>query len=315
MPRARHDITVPDLTGRRAVVTGASDGIGLQIATRLAAAGAEVVLPVRNRTKGEAARDRIRQQHPDARVELRDLDLSSLTSVAGLARAMVAEGQPVHLLVDNAGVMTPPQRQVTADGYELQLGTNHLGHFALVTGLLPLLRQGRARVVTQVSVAAAGSARVHWDDLNWERGYDGARAYASSKVAMGLVGMELARRSDAGGWGITSLLSHPGIAPTSLLAARPEVGRASDTPQVRLIRVLSRIGLAGTPQSAALPALLAATAPQVRGGTMYGPRGPGHVGGAPAEQRLYRSLADADEARRVWETSTDLVARAGVRTS
>jgi hypothetical protein len=151
---------------------------------------------------------------------------------------------------------------------------------------------------------------VHWDDLSWERSYDGMAAYRSSKIAYGLFGIELHRRSAAAGWGITSALSHPGVAPTSLLAARPEVGRADDTRAVRLIRRLSAWGITGTPESAGLPALYAATSPDAEGGRLYGPRGPGHLGGAPAEQRLYRSLRDAGEARRVWEESERLV---GVR--
>ena len=268
MPRKDIDITIPDLTGRRAVVTGASDGIGLVIAARLAAAGAQVILPVRNPSKGEAAVDEVRRRAPDADVSLRALDLSSLASVAALSATLVGEGLPIHILINNAGVMTPPERQTTADGLELQFGTNHLGHFALVTQLLPLLRAGRARVTSQVSIAANRNA-INWDDLNWVASYHGMKAYSQSKIALGLFAMELARRSDAGDWGITSNLSHPGVAPTSLLSARPEVGRAKDTIEVRLIRALSARGiLVGTPTTAALPALYAATSPDAEGGVL-----------------------------------------------
>lgn len=228
MSRKNTDITVPDLTGKRAVVTGASDGIGLGIATRLAAAGAEVVLPVRNSTKGEVAISTVEQAVPDAKVSLRDLDLSSLTSVAALGETLRQDGEPIHILVNNAGVMTPPARQATADGFELQFGTNHLGHFALVGHLLPLLRSGHARVVSQVSIAA-NSGSINWDDINWERSYNGMGAYSQSKIAFGLFGLELDRLSQQNGWGITSYLSHPGIAPTNLLNARPELGRDSET--------------------------------------------------------------------------------------
>lgn len=307
MSRADIDITVPDQSGRRAVVTGGSDGIGLGIATRLAAAGAEVVLPVRNPRKGEAALASIRAAVPGADVSLRSLDLSSLASVAALSRTLLDEDRPVHLLIGNAGVMTPPDRRTTADGFELQLGTNYLGHAALVLHLLPLLRAGHATVTSQVSVAAARGA-VHWDDLSWERSYDGMAAYRSSKIAYGLFGLELARRSAAAGWRITSTLSHPGVAPTSLLAARPEVGRTEDTREIRLIRWLSARGIAGTARTAGLPALYAATSPDARSGRLYGPRGPGHLAGAPAEQRMYRPLRSADEARRVWDTTERLLA-------
>lgn len=306
MPRRRPDIAVPDLTGKRAVLTGGSDGVGLGLATRLAAAGAELILPVRNPRKGEAALARIRAHAPGAQVSLRELDLSSLGSVAALAKTLRSEDRPIHLLINNAGVMTPPDRQTTTDGFELQFGTNHLGHFALVAHLLPLLRAGRARVTSQVSVAAARGA-INWQDLNWERAYDGRRAYGQSKIALGLFGLELDRRSQALGWGITSNLAHPGVAPTNLLAARPEVGRARETAGRRLIGALSARGiLLGTADSAGLPALHAATSPDAERGRLYGPSGPGHLGGPPAEQRLYTPLRDADEATRIWETSEEL---------
>ncbi|ALV52743.1 SDR family oxidoreductase [Streptomyces althioticus] len=306
MPRKPIDITVPDLSGRRAVVTGASDGMGLELAARLAAAGAEVVMPVRNPRKGEAAIAKIRESSPAADVSLRELDLSSLSSVAALGKTLADEGRPIHILVNNAGVMTPPDRRTTADGFELQFGTNHLGHVALVAHLLPLLRAGGARVTSQSSVAARSGA-INWDDLNFERSYDGARAYRQSKIAGGLFGLELDRRSRAHGWGITSNIAHPGVAPTSLLAARPEIGRGSDTAAFRVIKALSRRGiLLGTPQTAMLPALYAATSPDARGELFYGPQGPGSLGGAPGQQALWRPLRSAEDAARVWRISQQL---------
>ncbi|QSR28501.1 short chain dehydrogenase [Nocardioides aromaticivorans] len=306
MPRTPADLTLPDLTGRRAVLTGGSDGIGLGIATRLASAGAELVLPVRNPGKGEAAAAEIRAAVPGAAVHLEDLDLSSLESVATFGRSLLRHGAPIHLLINNAGVMTPPERQTTADGLELQLGTNHVAHVALVAHLLPLLRAGRARVTSQISIAAAGGS-INWDDLNWERSYDGMKAYRQSKIAFGLFGLELDRRSRAAGWGITSNLAHPGVAPTSLLSARPELGRADDTPQVRLIRWLSRRGwVVGTAATAGLPALMAATSAEAGGGRLYGPRGFQHLAGRPAEQGLYKPLRDEEEAVRVWRESERL---------
>ncbi|MQA04557.1 MAG: SDR family NAD(P)-dependent oxidoreductase [Streptosporangiales bacterium] len=306
MPRKPMDVTVPDLSGRRAVVTGASDGIGLGLATRLAAVGSEVLLPVRNPRKGQAAITTIRQTTPHANVSLRELDLSSLDSVAALGKTLREEGRPIHLLINNAGVMTPPDRQTTADGFELQFGTNHLGHFALVAHLLPLLRAGHARVTSQVSVAANQGA-INWDDLSWERSYDGMKAYSQSKIAFGLFGLELDRRSQAKGWDITSNLSHPGVAPTNLLAARPEVGRDQDTRSVRMIRALSARGiLVGTAQTAQLPALYAATSPDAQRGGFYGPRGLGHMGGPPGEQKLYSRLRSTEEAQRIWQISEEL---------
>lgn len=305
MPRRQPDVTLPDLTDRRAVVTGASDGIGLVIAARLAAAGAEVVMPVRNTPKGAAAAERIRDEHPGARVVLEELDLSSLVSVEKLAARLLDDGAPIHLLVNNAGVMTPPERQTTVDGFELQLGTNHLGHVALTGRLLPLLRAGRARVTTQTSIAARG-ASMRWEDLDEAQDYDAMRAYRRSKLACALFGLELSRRSRAQGWGVTSNVSHPGVAPTSLLGARPELGRPDDTREVRTIRWLSARGLlVGTVRSAALPALLAATAPDGDGG-FYGPTWPGSAGGPPGRHRLWAPLRNTEDAARLWSLSEEL---------
>lgn len=306
MPRITPDLTLPSLAGKRVLITGASDGMGLGMARRLAQAGADLILPVRNPGKGEAAVAGIRSRVPAATVSLRDLDLSSLDSVAALGRNLRAEGQPIHLLINNAGVMTPPSRQQTTDGFELQFGTNYLGHFALVGALLPLLRAGGARVTSQISVAARRGG-INWDDVNWDRSYDGHRAYSQSKIALGLFGLELDRRSREGGWEISSNLAHPGVAPTNLLAARPELGRSSDTPQVRLIRWLSARGLLlGTADTAGLPALLAATATGSTGGRFYGPSGVGQLGGVPTEQQLYPPLRSPDDAARLWDLSEEL---------
>jgi NAD(P)-dependent dehydrogenase (short-subunit alcohol dehydrogenase family) len=306
MPRGQYDITVGDLSERRAVVTGASDGVGLGIATTLAGAGAEVVMPVRNHHKGEAAVALIREQHPRAKLTLEALDLSSLASVAALGEKLLSEGVPIHFLINNAGVMTPPDRRTTADGFELQFGTNHLGHFALTGHLLPLLKAGRARVTSQTSIAAR-SGTINWDDLGWKRKYDGMGAYRQSKIAVGLFGLELSRRSVAERWGITSNISHPGVAPTSLLAARPELGRADDTAGVRVIRWLSRHRLiVGTVDTAALPALMAAVSTDAKDGAFYGPQWPGNVGGPPGEQKLWAPLRNSEHAARMWQVSEEL---------
>lgn len=307
MPRAPIEIAVPDLTGRLALVTGASDGIGLNIAARLADAGAEVLMPVRNKSKGDSAVQSILKRTPEAKLSLRELDLSSLGSVAALAHQLLEDGRPIDILINNAGVMTPPTRQVTKDGFELQFATNHLGHFALTAQVLSLLREAGAHVTSQVSVSA-NQHGINWDDPNWEKGYSGFRSYSHSKIALGLFALELDRRSVAEGWGIQSNLSHPGITPTNLLAAQPQMGRPKDTLAVRSIRAMSRLGLLfGTPESAALPAVYAATSPDARGGRFYGPKGFNHLGGPPAEEPLYSRLANPDDGRRIWELSERLV--------
>lgn len=306
MARKKPDIIVPDLTRRFVIVTGASDGIGLGLAGRLAAAGADVVLPVRNPTKGAAALERIRAATPGAHVSTRELDLSSLASVAAFGDRLNAEGRPIDLLINNAGVMTPPTRQVTPDGLELQFGTNYLGHVALVARLLPLLRAGTARVTSQTSFGAARAA-INWDDLQWERKYVAMRAYNQSKLALMVFGLELDRRSAAGGWGLTSNVAHPGLTATNLLAAHPEMGRDGDTVMVRMIRRLSRGGvLAQTVEGGLLPALYAAISPRARGGLFYGPGGIAHLAGAPVEQTIYQPATSAADAARLWGLSEHL---------
>ena len=300
------DIPVPDLSGKLALVTGASDGVGLEIAARLARAGADILMPVRNPRKGEAAVTQIRQRTQAGSIRPLPLDLASLGSVATLTAQLNDEGRPIDLLIANAGVMNPPTRQLSADGFELQLATNHLGHFALVAQLLPLLVAAKAHVTSQVSIAADQGA-VNWDDPNWEQGYDPMKAYSSSKIAFGLFAMELQRRSDAAGWGIRSTLSHPGVTPTNLLSAQPGMGRPDDTAAVKFIRAMSRRGLLfGTPQSAALSAVYAATSRQAQGGRLYGPKGFRHLSGLPAEQPVYSRLQSEADGRRIWELSEHL---------
>jgi NAD(P)-dependent dehydrogenase (short-subunit alcohol dehydrogenase family) len=299
-----YPLDIPNLSGKLAVVTGASDGIGLVIATRLAQAGAEVIMPVRSRTKGDRAVERITAAAPGATVSTRTLDLSSLATVRALVAELIAEGRPIHILINNAGVMTPPTRQLTVDGFELQWGSNHLGHFALTTGLLPLLQAGNARVTQQTSVAARGG-KILWDDLDAAKEYNAMAAYSSSKIATGLFARELAARSRAGGWGITSNYSHPGISPTNLLRAQPGIGRTTQPFNRTVIGWLSRMGVVGTPESAALPALMAATSPTAKADEFYGPKR--IVGGGPARIANWGPLESMDEARRVWDVSEQLV--------
>ncbi|MEV0949570.1 SDR family oxidoreductase [Promicromonospora sp. NPDC050249] len=309
-PAQRPDVVVPDLTGRRAVVTGASDGIGLGLAERLARAGAELVLPVRNPAKGRAATDRLRAAVPGVVVTTRPADLASLESVAALADGLLAEGRPIDLLVANAGVMTPPARTTTADGFELQLGTNHLGHMALVGHLLPLLSSSRARVTT-MSSAAARFGRLDWDDLNSERDYSPVRAYNLSKLAQLMFALELDRRSRAHGWGIVSNAAHPGTTYTGLYTAGPGLG-SPEPPRIDAVmrRLLGLRIFVQPVEQGLLPALQAATDAAADGGTFYGPDGIGHFTGGSARQRVYRAATDEVAAARLWAVSEEMT---GVR--
>ncbi|QIG38781.1 SDR family NAD(P)-dependent oxidoreductase [Microbacterium sp. 4R-513] len=308
-PRApRWSIPLPDLTGQRAVVTGASDGVGVEIARGLAAAGADVVLPVRNRAKGERAVAGIRADTPGASLSLVDLDLSDLASVAAAGDALLAAAIPIRVLVLNAGMiaLSDPVRRTSVDGFELHFQTNHLGHVALVAQILPLLRAGAARVTVQSSLAARYH-RVRWDDLQLERGYSALRAYGSSKVALSLFAFELGRRSVAGDWGITTNVSHPGIAITNIA---PAVLLESRSRGARIGRRVMEAGVGGTPAEASLPALFAAASADAVRGAFYGPGGFLGLQGPPRRQRPYRSIVDAGEAARVWDVSQQL---AGVR--
>ncbi|MFL1431883.1 MULTISPECIES: SDR family oxidoreductase [unclassified Nocardiopsis] len=297
------DVDVPDLRGRRALVTGASDGIGLELARRLAAAGADLVLPFRTPAKGAAALARLRAGSPGATITSLPLDLASQASVRGAAEELLEADRDIDLLIANAGIMTPPAHILTEDGFELQMATNHLGHAAFIGRLFPLLRRSRTRI-TSVSSAAAGSGRVDPADLRGTGGYAPVRAYGASKLAQLLFALELDRRSRAHGWGVVSNAAHPGTVYTNLYSAGPNLGRAKPSPVAGVMRTLSRAGVfVQTPRAGALPALLAATRPEAGGGRFYGPDGPGHFTGSAAEQRIYRSARDPELAARVWEAT------------
>ena len=210
---------IPSQRGRRAIVTG-TGGLGYETALALVRAGGDVILAGRNLEKGAESVSRIKVEVPAARIAFEQLDLASLASVEDFAGPMLMQHTPLDLLVNNAGVMTPPSRQTTSDGFELQFGTNYLGHFALTGRLLPILNGRGPRVVNLSSLAHRGGA-IHFDDLQWERSYRPWAAYGQSKLAMLMFAFELQRRSDAAGWGLMSNAAHPGYARTELIANGP----------------------------------------------------------------------------------------------
>jgi NAD(P)-dependent dehydrogenase (short-subunit alcohol dehydrogenase family) len=289
---------IPDQGGRTAVVTGANSGLGLVAARELARAGAEVVLACRNMEKGEAAVESIREAIPAASVGIEELDLSSLASVRVFAERFAAAHESLDLLINNAGVMAPPRRQ-TADGFELQLGTNHLGHFAL-TGLLLGKLEGRedARVVT-VSSAAHKVGRIAFDDLQRQRHYFRWSAYGQSKLANLLFARELDRRLRAAGSTVSSIAAHPGYSATNLQSAAPP---ALD----RIVMVVANRLFAHSAEMGALPQLYAATRPNLDGGLFIGPDGPNEQRGYPkvvSPSKAGRNEATAD---RLWAVSEEL---------
>lgn len=255
---------VPDQSGRRIIVTGANSGTGLEATRRLAAASAEVVMAVRNLAKGEAARDELLEAQPDARLELRHLDLADLSSVRRFAEGI----DRVDTLVNNAGVMAPPTRFETADGFELQLGSDYLGPFALTELLLPVLLAAESpRVVTMSSIVAQ-MGRIHLDDLNGDRRrYVPFREYGQAKLADLLLSLHLARISDERGWSLRSIAAHPGYTRTNLQTAGANLGReVQREPSARAPFYTQDV------QQGTEPLLFAIADPAARNGEYYGPR-------------------------------------------
>lgn len=290
---------MPSQAGRTAIVTGANSGLGLEAARALAAAGAQVVLACRNTAKGEEAAKSIRPRAAGASVIVEELDLASLDSVRACAERLVSGCESLDLLINNAGVMAPGRRRQTADGFELQLGTNHLGHFALTGLLLPRL-QGRkgARVVT-VSSTAHRFGRIRFDDLQSERRYGRWRAYGQSKLANVLFARELDRRLRAAGSTVASLAAHPGYAATNLQTAAPPVFD-------RAVFAISNRLLAQSAEMGALPGLYAATRPNLDGGLFIGPDGFEEQRGHPKVVAPSRGGQDGTAAARLWEVSEEL---------
>lgn len=292
---------IPDLSGRLAIITGATGGLGLETALVLAGKGAEVALAARNPDKGAEAERLIRSRHPNAAVRFELLDLASLASVQAFAERHLATGRPIDILIDNAGVMALPTRQTTVDGFEMQFGTNYLSHFALVGRLLPLLIGAKARVV-QLSSVAHRSGHIRLDDLNYQTQYSPWPVYQQSKLAMLMFALELQRRSDAHGWGLTSVAAHPGFARTDLIA-NGHAGKPGLF--ARGARLLEAV-LSHSAADGALPILMAATLLDPTPGGYYGPTGFQEMKGPPGVAAIKRQAKDADVARRLWEESERL---------
>jgi NAD(P)-dependent dehydrogenase (short-subunit alcohol dehydrogenase family) len=289
---------IPDQEGRTAVVTGANSGLGLAAARELARAGADVVLACRNTAKGDAAAATVAAETVGAKVEVRALDLAGLESVREFAARFSAERGGLDILLNNAGVMAAPRRE-TADGFESQLGTNHLGHFAL-TGLLLSQLEGRenARVVT-VSSTAHKFGRIRFDDLQGERSYRRWRAYGQAKLANVLFALELDRRLSAAGSTVKSLAAHPGYAATNLQSASPP-------PVERAIFRVTNLLLAQSAEQGALPSLYAATLPNLGGGLFVGPDGFEEQRGYPRVTKPAKAGRDEQTAKRLWTVSEEL---------
>jgi NAD(P)-dependent dehydrogenase (short-subunit alcohol dehydrogenase family) len=294
---------IPDQHGHRAVVTGANSGIGYHAALELARHGAEVTLACRDEARGQAALEKLRAEVPGANAELRLLDLADLASVRAFATELPADPD---VLVNNAGVMAVPHR-TTADGFEMHIGTNHLGHFALTGLLLPaLLRRPAPRVVT-LSSTMHRTGRIAFDDLQGERHYRRWAAYSQSKLANLLFAFELQRRAEDAGAPLTSVAAHPGYAATNLQSAKLEDGVVGWL-EAQAMRV-GNLLFAQSDAAGALPTLYAATM-DIPGGAYVGPDGPGGGRGHPHLVGASGAATDLEAARRLWDVSESLT---GVR--
>ena len=301
MPQAWTTRDIPAQTGRLALVTGAG-GLGFETALALAQAGAEVIVAGRNEEKGQAAvRDILQRAPRRANVRFEPLDLASMASIAACAARLNVAGQPIDLLINNAGVMTPPTRQTTADGFELQFGTNYLGHFALTGRLMPLLENAPAARVVNLSSLAHRSGQIHFDDLQSLRSYSPWRAYGQSKLAMLMFAFELQRRAEANSWPVISNAAHPGYARTDLIANGP--GERGVLWQIN--RAMQPL-VSHSAAEGALPTLFAATSPDAHGGEYFGPNGFYELKGAPRRAHVAAQAKDAEVAAKLWKVSCEL---------
>ena len=287
---------VPDQSGRVAIVTGANSGLGFDTAAVLADKGAHVVLAMRNLGKGNQAADRIKTKSPNAVIAVQELDLTSLESVRKAADELRSTHPRIDLLINNAGVMYVPTRETTQDGFEMQFGTNHLGHFALTGQLLDnILPVEGSRVVTVSSFGHRILARIHFDDLQLERKYNRVEAYGQSKLANLLFTYELQRRFKLKGDPTVALAAHPGFADTELMRHLPG-----------FIPDFFWRPFAQPTDMGALPTLRAATDPGAQGGQYYGPDGIGEVQGSPKAVESSKQSHNEDLQRRLWMVSEEL---------
>lgn len=289
---------IEDLNGKRIVITGSSHGIGYEAAEILAAKGAEVVLAVRNSEKGERAAAKIRSMNVSQPVVVMVLDLADLESVKRFAEEFKSRYDRLDVLINNAGVMIPPYKK-TKDGFELQFGTNHLGHFALTGQLLPVLMNTPLSRIVSISSIAARRAKIHFDNLDGSKGYRPMKFYRQSKLANLMFAIELQKRLESAGSSTISVACHPGISATNLLS------RGKEHETGRVMKALLRL-VAQPASMGALPTLCAATHPDLRGGEYIGPEGPGNTRGYPVLNNDPARVYKPDISARLWEVSEAL---------
>jgi NAD(P)-dependent dehydrogenase (short-subunit alcohol dehydrogenase family) len=292
---------MPSQQGRIVVITGGTEGLGFEDALALSRAGAEVIIASRNAGKGASAVSELQARVSGARVRFEQLDLASLESVAAFSKRLASQLPRIDVLINNAGIMTPPERRTTSDGFELQFGLNFLGHYALTAQLMPLLRAGKNPRVVTLSSVANRNGTIRFDDLQWERIYEPMPAYAQSKLADLLFAREFQLRSVAERWDIMSVAAHPGVSRTNLLLNGP----GQNSPQAWTRRLFGRV-LFQPSERGALPTLFAATAPDAEAGGYYGPNRLQETRGNVAPARVPEAATDAKVASRLWSTAEQL---------
>ncbi|MNC05312.1 Fatty acyl-CoA reductase [compost metagenome] len=291
---------IPSQKGLSVVITG-TGGIGYETALAMTRAGAEVIMAGRNKEKGDEAIKSIHKINPAGNIRFEYLDLADLKSVEAFGRRIRAQRKSLDILINNAAVMNPPRRRVTKNGFELQMGTNYLGHFALTAHLLPLLlKANKPRVVTLSSIAHRSGA-INFEDLQSEHNYKPMVAYAQSKLACLMFSLELQRRSDAAAWGINSMGAHPGISRTELIPN----GSGKNSPAGIARRLLGPVFFQPAAHGA-WPSLYAATAEEATGGTYYGPSKMNEMRGYPTIANIAAQAKDETVAAKLWEESEKL---------
>lgn len=298
---AANDPDAPSTSDRVAVITG-TGGLGYEAARQIAARGLRIMLAGRNAEKGRLAVAALREASPHGDIHFERLDLASLASIAAFSVALAEKFAAIDLLICNAGIMSPPLRRTTEDGFELQLGVNYLGHFALTGQLLPLLRAARSARVVSVTSLAQHHGTVDLGDVQSELRYSPGRAYCASKFAQASFARELDRRSREAGWGIESLAAHPGFARTKLFEGDHARTRG---PKILLTSLLGHL-IGQSAADGAAPVVHAATAPDAKGGELYGPKGLFEMRGPPGPCKFAKASDDRDGAARLWTLSENL---------
>jgi NAD(P)-dependent dehydrogenase (short-subunit alcohol dehydrogenase family) len=294
---------IPDLTGKVAVVTGSSSGLGLVAARELAAHGADVTLAVRDEAKGERAAAEIRAAHPAAQVSVAHLDLTDLANIATFTKTFTKSHKRLDILVNNAGIMGLPTRELTKDGFEAQFGTNHLGHFALTGNLMPLIKKTKGARIVTVSSNLHKNRRMNFDDLNAAKSYKGWGAYGQSKLANLLFTSELQRRLEAETVDAIAVAAHPGWSNTPLMVSGPMKGRGAF---MKWLGQSVNNRMAQPVEMGALNEIYAAVAPGVEGNDYFGPDGKRNQSGYPSHNDRSDAAKNQADAERLWTISESL---------